>query len=77
MCTKEKTLTRVILYSRMSCSTEILDPLCLYSLHTRKYLSYIANLTKKKHVFDEAEMKPLHHVSNHTQHCVVSPLSVK
>lgn len=31
----------------------------------------------KKPVFDQPEMKPLHHVSKHIEHCFASPPSVK
>lgn len=77
-CTKEKTLTRVILYSRMSCWTEILPPF-ISVLYPQKVFEMYCKLDKKKkkHVFDQPEMKLLHHVSKHTEHCVVSPLSVK
>lgn len=56
----------------MSCWTEMWASLSVW-----EYLRYTASLTKKKHDFDQPEMKLLHHVSNHTEHCVVSPLSVK
>lgn len=48
------------------------------TLSTKKVFDlYIANLTKRKHVFEQPEIKALYHVSDHTEHCFVSPLSVK
>lgn len=56
----------------MSCWTEMRASLCL-----RESIWDILPAWQKKHDFDQPEMKLLHHVSNHTEHCVVSPLSVK
>lgn len=63
-CTKEKTWTRVILYSRMSCWTEILPPLCLYFIHTQKR-DLLQTWQKKKHLWSTTNEAPTSCVQPH------------
>lgn len=62
-------LQQDVLLSRNLCSF-----MCMRS--PQESVRYITNTTKK-HVFDQPEMKPLYHVSNHAEHCFLSILSVK
>lgn len=68
---KTKTWTRVILYSRMHCCSEIFPPLRLCSILKNHWriLQTCPSPPKKENIFDQQGIKLLNHVQAHTLFC--------